>query len=161
MNLRKLNKEGLRKQWIGGQLVDAPPPIAALKENKLSELDIYYRSDATRLLTITGDVNGDVVLSLDDKTMSLLEKKVNHLQLKVKHNTEVDPHFNYYPNGHHVTVTLTQLEALFIACHNILESNYTIWREHIIAIKALTVREDIINYDITNGYLTNRNMDLT
>jgi hypothetical protein len=125
---------------------------------KVKELNIFHNSATARTLKI----NQHYLLSLTKEGRDLVREQIDKLQLRVSEGsiTEEDAIFIYYYNGGSVSITLSQLKCLHNFMMTIVDNNFIAWRSNVNKIKALTTLKDISDYDFSEGYLINQNIDI-
>ena len=146
------------QKWLAEEGNDLDPPysVEELIAEKKSELNTYHNSDEVRELTITHD-SEDYIISLSHKDRTLVKEQIDVLDKKIEVGDilEADAEFEYYYNGGSVIISLPELNALYIQMNDIVAANYITYKTHCGNLDALTIVEDVENYDFTSGYSIN------
>jgi len=156
-NLTIRNTEGLCKQWLDNQIVDAPPPIANLKAKKIQELEACHYSDEVRSLKVNG-----CVLRITSEGRDLIAEQIKNLEAQIKlgdldHRSAI---FTYYCGNTTVDITLEQLQRIYILAMQLVNANFKTYQEHIKKINNLRSRNSIENYDFKTNYKINQEITL-
>ena len=156
-NLDIRNKDGLCKQWLDNQIVDAPPPVATLKAKKIQELEAYHYSDEVRNLKVN-----DCVLKITSEGRDLIVEQIKNLEAQIKlgeldHQSAI---FTYYYNNKAIDITLEQLQRIYILAMKLVNANFKTYQEHIKKINNLRSRNSIENYDFKTNYQINQEVTL-
>lgn len=156
-NLDIRNNDGLRKQWLDNQIVDAPPPIASLKAKKIQELKAYHYSDEVRNLKVNG-----CVLKITSEGRDLIVEQIKSLESQIKLG-DLDYQsaiFTYYCSNTTVDITLEQLQRIYILAMQLVNDNFKTYQEHIKKINNLRSRNSLLNYDFKTNYKINQEITL-
>lgn len=145
-------------EWLAEEGNSLSPlySIEELIDQKKLELNTYHNSDEVRELIITHD-SEDYIISLSHKDRTLVKEQIDVLDKKIEVGDilEADAEFEYYYNGGSVIISLPELNALYIQMNDIVAANYITYKTHCGNLDALTIVEDVENYDFTSGYSIN------
>ena len=148
------------QDWIAEG--NTPDPEFTLEEKieyQLQQLDNYhFNSSEIREMKI----NDYFILSLSGDGRALIAEQIQSLDQQIKLNviTEESATFEYFYNGGSIEITLVQLRQLYIFMLNVANTNYSVYKAHIHAIKNLSTIEEVEAYDFTANYLKNQNLNI-
>jgi hypothetical protein len=148
------------QEWIAdGGIVTPEYTLEEYINLKLEELnDYHFNSSEIREMKI----NDYFILSLSVEGRDLISEQIHNLDQQIKLNviTEESATFEYFYNGGSIEITLIQLRQLFIFMLNVVNTNYSVYKDHIHTIKNLSTMEEVEAYDFTANYLKNQNLNI-
>lgn len=142
------------QEWIAnGGTMEPEFTLAELKAKKLAELNSYHFS-STEIRS--AKINNVLPISLSGEGRNLVLEQIAHLDQQIALGLKTPEQATFEYSGY--SITLPKLKKLYVDMLDIVNTNYGIYRAHIVAINALLSIQNVQAYDFQYNYLKNSNI---
>lgn len=130
------------------------------KDKKIDELsNFHFQNPSVR----SGTINNTIPILFTKEFRDTLREQIQKLDVQIEFGliTEENASFVYYYGASNQAINHSQLKQLLIVIMNIVDSNFVTYQLHINAINNFATIEEVENFDYTQGYLLNQNINMS